>query len=123
MEELFISYELALIAKNKGFNEKCFAFWSGNPHNNEPYRLNITENNWHFHKNNVTAICAPLYQQIVDWLREKHNLHICITPPDGVWKYIYELKYFGFKDQNGGTGYNTHYDALNKAISEAFKLI
>lgn len=29
---------------------------------------------------NQQNIAAPLYSQIVDWFREKHNIHISITP-------------------------------------------
>ena len=114
--ELFIPYELAVIAKEKGFPNhtgSCLAAWEDNK-----------KSRWlHFGSYPIGLLQAPLYQQIVDWFRDKHNLHICITPPDNIWKYIVYIKPFGFVDQNGGTGFRTYYEALNKAISEAFKLI
>jgi len=119
MKNLFIPYKLAVIAKEKGFNEKCFGFWAGNPNvENYNWHLNITENNWHNHKNNTTAIVSPLYQQILDWLEQRgvfiesvnFNQTICYTllkKNDNRW---IETELIHLKD-------------INKAIEEAFKLI
>lgn len=119
MEKLFIPYKLAAIAKEKGFNERCFGFWAGNPNNeNYVYKLNICENNWHQHVNNKTAISAPLYQQIVDWFRKKHDLVINVErDTDG------SDGFEGVIDGDATQTFQTYYKAFDKAITEAFKLI
>lgn len=78
MKHLFVPYELALKLKEKGFDEECFGnydCWS----KKEPARLmtNIypyflgQEYAKRFDK---TCILAPLYQQVIDWFREKHSI-------------------------------------------------
>lgn len=70
MKHLFVPYELAILAKEKGFNEPCLASY-----------LN-TKLRWHTDGLNNSdqwlgkSITAPLYQQLVDWFREKHNIHV-----------------------------------------------
>lgn len=123
MKHLFVPYELALLAKEKGFNEPCLAAYKLSGDRSVPYSKEgdiIIEANAHQYANTIKA---PLYQQLVDWFRDEHKIHFCVTPPDGVWKYTYEIKYFGYKDQNGGTGYNSYNEALNAFLTQAFKLI
>ncbi len=78
MEKLFLNYKLSLLAKEKGFNELCLAYWELNQHSNpkegvsweklsmwanysileefEDYRLILTDNEWSY----KTMIKAPL---------------------------------------------------------------
>lgn len=75
MEDLFIPYELALLLKEKGFDEPSFGVW-----NNIEKRLYIGLE-YDTNQNNMPNGCkAPLYQQIIDWFREKHNIDITIMP-------------------------------------------
>lgn len=126
MKDLFMHYKLALLAKEKGFDESCFGEyrqWDGcspwlqiyQDINDIPFTDDLPY---------TTECKAPLYQQIIDWFREKHNW--CITIKLGtndVWLWsiieiggknqqvhVKEIKYF-------------YYDAYNEAIEEAFKLI
>jgi hypothetical protein len=70
------------------------------------------------------SIDAPLYQQILDWFREKHRIDIDIS-----CDYERETWWFGFRKK--GCAYNkdysmkfkSYYEALDKAIEESFKLI
>ena len=78
---------------------------------------------------------APLYQQLIDWLREEHFIHISITP-DWVYdedthnstydEWYYELENLS-KDKRAYTGKKgtkeNYYDALQEAIKKAFELI
>lgn len=132
MKNLFLSYELALLAKEKGFDKDCFRVYSRNRKLTNDELLNPNDNKW---------INAPLYQQIVDWFREKYNIHIrvdCIIEyNEGREDYLklqgYSLWISQFQnddivdsDELGRlaiTIYKDYYEALNKAIIEAFKLI
>lgn len=123
MKNLFIPYELAIIAKEKGFGEISFAFYN----QNTPIRFfsdyDKTETNKLILDGFV--VNAPLYQQIVDWLREQHDLFITISyyKSEGYYSSVGNLK----KDSNDhnfiSKDCENYYEALNKAIEEAFKLI
>jgi len=85
--------------------------------------------------------CTPafLYQQIVNWLREKHKIHIEITPLGDEKDYPrydfklrtswqsgidYELKQLQKSyEQLIEESFETYQRALDKSIEEAFKLI
>lgn len=131
MKHLFVSYELGLILKEKGFNEPCIGYWWDKEwlENND----NKVKEVFNFciaskHNELPSRVSAPLYQQVVDWFREKHNLHIEInsmgfgyvgthnnTPkPISSWSEDKRLFTEPFED---------YYDALNKSIEEAIKLI
>jgi hypothetical protein len=143
MKQLFLPYELALLAKEKGFNEECFG-------NYAPHLLlwdyGITNSKLKILANSVkTETCAaPLYQQIIDWLREAHNIHINLYPSFDNEENCKEITgysghlWWEFKDHRSpkskeipenystkckGEIPKTYYEALNKAIEEAFKLI
>ncbi len=132
MQHLFVPYELALLAKEKGFDEPCLAwhqkseilnhvdemvmYMVGQPNNYQIY----TTHDWDEVASNVNA---PLYQQLNDWFRETHNLNIQIKIND--WnKYFCEIT-----NVKGSFFHSAHYaeedyyTALTKAFKEAFKLI
>lgn len=128
MQHLFLPYDLALLAKEKGFDEPCFAYYlQGIFH---------TENNGAFNSesNRVLSLSpmkdyfsAPLYQQIIDWMFLSHD--ICISAPNiefGTYN-ILSKKHNIVKNIDGLYGYHDNkcksYLILNKAIEEAFKLI
>jgi len=71
MEKEFVNYEIALILKEKGFMEECFGFYYYDG-SFEKYRLVYEESSNDY----LNSINAPLWQQVIDWLREKHDLHI-----------------------------------------------
>lgn len=119
MKHLFIPHKLAVLAKEKGFPNNtgsCLAAWE------------VTDNaEWlHFGAHKVGLLQAPLYQQVVDWLFDKHKLDIQLSVNDNMkWsftinylqhnKYWISPAYIGF--------FNTKYEALDKVIEEALNLI
>jgi hypothetical protein len=76
---IFVPYNIALLAKQKGFDEPCVAYYWKDV-------LTTTCNQeeddyWHINsKLAANEIAAPTYQQLVDWLREKHNTVIYARP-------------------------------------------
>ena len=77
MEEQFITYEIALKLKELGFNEECFCTFdngvlSRNPSNKMDGKpIQTKPYTWVNSKVHNTVITAPLWQQVIDWLREK----------------------------------------------------
>lgn len=125
IKQLFLPYELAVIAKEKGFNERNMFFWSIGA---EDFKQIL----WSQQYSRGNQIDAPLYQQIINWLREKHN--ICASA-DGMINKTIEPNALCFiptvsnLDENYDSPFDVddvtpnYYDALNEAILEAFKLI
>lgn len=82
IKDLFVSYEIAKKLKDKGFNEPCFSYFGDG-------RLEIKDNRrasiYNYSsdifdeeelKEPFLIVLAPLYQQVVDWFREEHNILI-----------------------------------------------
>lgn len=117
MKNLFIPYNLALIAKEKGFSQKeGFRYYAGNG-----------DKLWNYNgKLGSDGIIAPLYQQIVDWFREKHKIQITVCFNEYAVKscngYYYTFDK-GTRRQNWDGQSKKYYETLNNAIEEAFKLI
>lgn len=120
MENLFIPYELAVIAKEKGFEEMCITCYG-----NTSKKLYL--NSWKNMKNTLEEedlTAAPLYQQILEWLFKEYNIFIeikrikvMVDPEDNF--HVYWCEIGDFSSQH----YKTPIQALKKGIEEAFKLI
>ncbi len=145
MKNLFVPYELAVKLKEKGFDEYCLAeFINGGVftvHGSIDDDEDVPDTDMEFstYKNSLAnynemynPIAAPLYQQVVDWFKEKHQLHIS-TYLCGMDFICYKVQGFGVKnadfvnsygEKNDTTGmFTSNYEALNKAIEAALKLI
>lgn len=114
MKHLFIPYELALLAKEKGFDEEVLRWWNKNK--------SITNSAG---SEGYERLKAPLYQQIIDWFRDKHKIVIQATyvgSTEYFDKFIPDIYALEIEENDDETTYN-YYGALNNAIEEAFKLI
>lgn len=127
MENLFIPYKLAVIAKEKGFDEQCFGYFRKGELQFFDKR-NIVGSNQDLYKSDY--IKAPMYQQLVDWFREKHNLYLSpiISSLDKTEKrYFISIMQINNNDVSRQLCFDqatyTYYEAINKAIENAFKLI
>ncbi len=109
MEQLFVNVDIQKLLEEKGFK---------------------------YVKVNMAA--PPLYQQVVDWFREKHKILIniekdtlgsyygkIINDYDKVHKGSGNHTYFDndISISNDFKGFKTYYEAFDRAIEEAIKLI
>lgn len=82
--EDYVSFEIAKLLKEKGFDEFCYYYYMENG------SLKLT--NWNKEHN----FCpCPTLQTTLKWLREKHNLYIVAQPNPSnplFWINIYKLK-------------------------------
>jgi hypothetical protein len=128
MKDQFVPYEIAVKLKEKGFDEPClgfyydegkFSFWNWTVFNEYP----------HLTKNTAMImtdyISAPLWQQVIDWFREKHNLIMWVEA-----RYGFKKKYFWFihfdvliKDDIFDLHIETYEEARQEAIEHALTLI
>lgn len=128
MKEQFVTFEIALKLKELGFNEPCIAYYVVTK-DKFIYDINKVLNYYTGKGNFLGEKCysAPLWQQVIDWFREKHNLYINIEPRiDKTWEYsISKLNdglLFGSKSlyMNAGLNYHT---AREQAILKTIELI
>jgi hypothetical protein len=122
MKKQFVTYAIALKLKKLRFNEKCLGGYNGQTLVHEIYFSCKNSDEWY--KANYMAT-APLWQQVFDWLREKHN--IVITPDVSV---LTKNAYFHIQTDNGlGFWSNdqshplNYYAARALAVTNALKLI
>lgn len=73
MKHLFVSYELAVLAKEKGFEQECLA------HYNKQEELILSGHTQYALDKYNLGIQAPIYQQLIDWFREKHKIKFSET--------------------------------------------
>lgn len=125
MNHLFVPYELAVKLKEKGFDEPCFGLFD-----NEELEYNGEERIFPF-KNfmpfvDTSLVAAPLYQQVVDWLREKYRINTYANSLSltGYYGFVGEIgNYSNAKKIIDETKVLTYYESLTKAIEEALNLI
>ena len=123
MKEQFCSYEISLKLKELGFNEDCFGWYTSYAsarlaNNNKPFLGNYNPNtDYKF------GCFAPLYQQIIDWFREKHGIWIFVDLTYDFSSYsprIYKKgKTFSFHDNE----YSSYYEAREQAILKCIELL
>jgi hypothetical protein len=77
MENQFITYEIAKQLKDLGFDEPCLACYTAAETIQYPIGVSYDCQERTYYLSG--GILAPLYQQVVDWFIEKHNLHIQVT--------------------------------------------
>ena len=85
--EDYVSFKVAKLLQEKGFDEKCHSAWLYNPRKDNSeyfveYLAKGTENNTelgYFNEPDTDwAYSAPTLQRAMKWLREVHKLHIAI---------------------------------------------
>lgn len=126
MKEQFVTYEIALKLKELGFDEEVIATFD----NNEEHELKIfafsVPNKGIFEKGFQEGWCikAPLWQQVIDFLKEKYQLHIYIDFYD---TYAFAIKCEKDQYYNRFGSFEmelkTYYEAREQAILKAIELI
>lgn len=79
MEKEFVTYDIAIKLKELGFNENCFGYYKNN-NTLIWFAGNIGVDHWNLP--DIDDIPAPLWQQVIDWFRIKHNINVetCYHP-------------------------------------------
>lgn len=124
MKNLFVPYKIALQLKEKGFNEECIGYWwdknwmrDTQKEVKEVHHLSLPTN----HNKLPSRVSSILYQQVIDWFREKHNIMLELHWQEGTQNYSF---CYGYKAGKWFFPKETsnYYQSLNKAIEEALKL-
>lgn len=128
MKHLFIPFEIAKQLKDKGFNEPCFRCYDNEGYLTTQHDSHIAVYGKHYNDDKREIYSAPIFQQAIDWFREKHNLHITLKhhTTSQTYGFVISGKYKGLIDPeivNETFSKHTYYEALNQAITEVLKLI
>ena len=128
MRDSFVPFELAKKLNKKGYDGKYLAFYAI-----ENYSV-FKKGDFCFTGGKLgdNQVIAPLYQQVVDWFREKHSIDVYV-------KRILlkpHISFIGIVNDSENKVYEcypniyrgvyeagTYYESLNKAIEEALDLI
>jgi hypothetical protein len=110
MEEQLVSYNVAKLAKEKGFDEYGPEFYDcGEQHSHlGDYFKNSILNDENF-------VVAPTQSLLQKWLRETHNINL--------WCYIPNLTGYWANNLENKAKYNTYEEALEKGLLETLYLI
>jgi len=116
----FASYEISLKLKELGFVEPCMGlYYIGNK---KFSKTNYSNSN--IVKSNDYIIDTPLWQQCVDFLREKYSIIISNKYIGTISKYeIYVYNMFGQIESFENYECSNFYDAREQAILKAIELI
>lgn len=120
MNKQFVNYEISLKLKELGFVEPCMGLYY--IENKKFSKTNYSHSN--IVKSNDYIIDAPLWQQVIDWFREKHNVIISNKYIGTIGKYeIYIYNMFGRIEPFENYECSNFYSAREKAILKAIELI
>jgi len=135
MNHLFVPYELAIKLKEKGFTEPCLSYYQPNIEGlvNQFY-VSVDQPEVYEDTEHIITL-APLYQQVVDWFRDKKSKFIyiqCILihlPEGGYFWGIGNMKiedgweHTNYDMEEALRTHKSYYKCLETAIEEALKLI
>ena len=119
MNKQFVPYSIALALKELGFNEECFGwYYLNNPDYIEYERCKLKDCT-------DIHIPAPLWQQVLDWLRTEHGINILIPPCNENHNivYMYTLYEPDWTNVTDGIFYPFYEEAREAAMLEAIKIV
>ena len=136
IEEAYISFDTAKLAKEKGFDEPCLRFYSLNydVHNSllglDNKANYISNSKWDSLRCDITNnISAPTQSLLARWLREKHNMCVevyCIAC-NFIWNICKtdgtDTKSSEYSGPNDGGAWDSYEDAMENGLQEALKML
>ena len=131
MKEAYVSYKVAKLLKEKGFDWGCCSYWCLFPNGD---RVHTDYGHFANHNGNETDkfVSRPTQALACRWLRKEHNIHIMPTIDSDAYrtqKIFYgamiasfnnngDISYHGPLYENG---YNEPEDAIEAALEFALK--
>lgn len=111
-KNIFVTLEVAKMAKEKGFNEWCAAYYDIQDDNEICANVVPYDKSWCEHEmSDHIAVPAPTYFQLTEWLREKY------------WLDIYFGRFDAWYIDNSQSVQIGEFKNINDALIEALKLV
>ena len=113
--ENYVSFEIAKLLKEKGFNEPCLMCYTsdGKLGNYGHYRS--------YKNSDVFSLTAPTIQMAMKWLREVHNIDIIAPPQYDNIKWTYSAVIFKLSIPCTEIRLNDNKDKKEEAFETAIK--
>lgn len=126
MKKYFVTYEIALALKELGFDEISRFGSETSLYNSKGEHIFYSNYGFMYSGLSDGYISAPLWQQVIEWFRNIHNIHISIPNYYDGWR----IDIRGFK-QNIDVEYHSkpgmcledYYEAREQAILKAIEII
>lgn len=126
MEKEFVTFDIAKLMHDNGFDEACFGLYLINEVftaksilKEKTLKIGCVYKGY----SHPDCILAPLWQQAIDWLRNVHNVNVDMYQADS-GDYVYSISHTGIQNtrlsQNGNYPYP---EAMEKGILKAISLI
>lgn len=119
MDKQFVPHKQSLKLKELGFEEECLGYYNKKHELRIAGQIHVGLDGEEMSNGvlNSKYCSAPLWQQAFDWFREKHNLHIFITPFDINDMLHYQFAVLNFYiDRNHLTYQEAQLACLDKLI-------
>lgn len=112
MNEDFVTYELAVKLKEKGFDYPCIGHYVNN-------QLYIAHYQNAFHSDNDESVDAPTISQVLKWLRTEHKIYIYVERDTYhlMFRFVYE------KDKPRGKFTSSVYDDFEQAAFASIEYV
>jgi hypothetical protein len=144
MKEQFVDHEIAVLLKEKGFKGECMAYYEisikakkdehdgfSGPFGWKKGEVNFSKGYFENsglpdNSNEYWLLCgAPLWQQAIDWFREKHSIDIMVRQIQLDGRAYYKITKIETEDRIKGYSNfcKSTYEAREKAIKHALTLI
>lgn len=85
MEKKFVTYDIAVQLEKLGYSEPCIAFFDPDKHELHPVMQEPAKG--YFNVGSFTeTLRAPLWQDVVDWMLDEHDINIEFIFDDCQWE-------------------------------------
>ena len=124
IKEDYVSFEVAKLLRDKGFDEPCNAYWFHMIDAEPIFNDNMPRQIYNNKSDTIEIISCPTLQMARKWLRIEHNIHIWVEPNhDKEGLYNAHVKVGWWSNNWAGIGYNTDEAACEAAITYCLKLL
>lgn len=121
MKDQFLPYESCRMLKELGFNEECFVFYNGSEGG---LVYPVSAKREHMNEEWERTFIAPLYQQVKQWLWEKHQMHIKHEMvSDDCFEYYIRIKMSQLVKYSDSRAYKSPVIAEREGIKAAIEYI
>ena len=123
IQEAYVSFEVAKLLKEKGFDESCVCKYIKTPHGiktsmdtNSP-----TNSDLKLLYENCEFCSAPTHQMVMAWLRKKYGVFIQHSPCNSITACIYNIYYDRCKCYTTPYCFDEYDDATEDALKYALE--
>lgn len=116
MNDQFVTYEIANKLKELGFNVPCLAVYGTNGEFEYTHKISQFSPMSNSQSSSFLPT-APLWQQAIDWLREKYGYHFELIPDEDTGEW-YCISYYMLKmsDTNKEGPFKTFQEAREAGV-------